>query len=294
MGVTIEGAGKDHASAGGSYDIAMALCKEVFGYQEPYKLPYEFILIGGKKMSSSKGLGLKAHDLVGILPAAVARFLFLSSDIKSQGNFDPAGTDAIPDLFDAYDKGFTEFAEGGETDLARAFVLSQIKDIPPEEVIFLPRFRTVAQYLQQPNISIIDKFAELKGTKLTETEKDVLEERIKYAKIWLERYAPKEDVVSFSEELPSEAKDLSSNQKAFLTHLARILEKEKDPEKLQAALYSAAKENDIPTKDAFSAVYLSLIGKTHGPKAAWLLLEYPKEKVVSRLLEVSKKVGDKK
>ncbi|MFH1863550.1 MAG: lysine--tRNA ligase, partial [bacterium] len=55
IGVTIEGAGKDHASAGGSYDIAMTICKEVFGYSQPYKLPYEFILIGGKKMSSSKG-----------------------------------------------------------------------------------------------------------------------------------------------------------------------------------------------------------------------------------------------
>ena len=90
MGVTIEGAGKDHASAGGSYDIAMTICKKVFKYDQPYKFPYEFILIGGRKMSSSKGLGLKAHDLPKILPASVARFLFVSHDIKSQSNFDPA------------------------------------------------------------------------------------------------------------------------------------------------------------------------------------------------------------
>ncbi len=288
MGVTIEGAGKDHASAGGSYDVAMAICKEVFKYPQPYKLPYEFILIGGKKMSSSKGLGLKAHDLVNILPAEVARFLFISSDIKSQSNFDPAGTDAIPDIFDKYDLGWTEYAKGSESDAAREFVLSQLKDVPAKESLFLPRFREVAQYLQQPNVSMIDKFSDLKGSKLTEKEKDVLEERIKYAKIWLEKYAPKEDVVSFSEEIPSEAKNLNGNQRKFLEHLARIMEKEKDPEKLQAALYSAAKENDLPTKDAFSAIYLSLIGKTHGPKAAWLLLEYPKDKVIERLKEVSK------
>jgi len=30
FGVTIEGAGKDHASAGGSYDIAMELAEKVF------------------------------------------------------------------------------------------------------------------------------------------------------------------------------------------------------------------------------------------------------------------------
>src|SRR3989344_1611631 len=39
LGITIEGAGKDHTSAGGSLDIAMAICKEVFKYDKPYKLP---------------------------------------------------------------------------------------------------------------------------------------------------------------------------------------------------------------------------------------------------------------
>src|ERR1035437_8879346 len=66
IGIKFEGAGKDHASKGGFYDIAMALCDEVFKYEKPFRLPYEFILIGGKKMSSSKGIGLKAHDLVKI------------------------------------------------------------------------------------------------------------------------------------------------------------------------------------------------------------------------------------
>jgi len=49
IGITVEGAGKDHASKGGSYDIAMTLCEEVFKYEKPFRLPYEFILIGGKK-----------------------------------------------------------------------------------------------------------------------------------------------------------------------------------------------------------------------------------------------------
>src|SRR5258708_325150 len=58
LGITIEGAGKDHASAGGSRDIAVEICKKVFNFPEPFNLPYEFLLIGGKKMSTSKGLGL--------------------------------------------------------------------------------------------------------------------------------------------------------------------------------------------------------------------------------------------
>ena len=150
IGVTIEGAGKDHASAGGSYDIAMTICREIFKYPEPFRLPYEFILIGGKKMSSSKGLGLKAHDLTKILPAEVARFLFISADITEQSNFDPIGTMAIPDLFDAYDKAWKAYDKAGNENLARTYVLSQIKEVPGKEKgFFAPRFRNIANYLSQ-------------------------------------------------------------------------------------------------------------------------------------------------
>ncbi len=49
-----------------------------------------------------------------------------------------------------------------------------------------------------------------------------------------------------------------------------------------------AKEMGIKTKDAFPAIYLAFIGKDHGPRAAWFLLQYPKEKVLARLKEASK------
>jgi len=44
FGVTIEGAGKDHASAGGSYDVAMNLCKDVFKKDPAFTWPV--ILLG--------------------------------------------------------------------------------------------------------------------------------------------------------------------------------------------------------------------------------------------------------
>jgi len=113
LGITIEGAGKDHASKGGSYDIAMELCDKVFNFPKPFKLPYEFILIGGKKMSSSKGIGLKAHDVTKILPPELARFLFTRAKYKEQVNFNPLGSMAIPNLFDEYDKSWKEYINSG-------------------------------------------------------------------------------------------------------------------------------------------------------------------------------------
>lgn len=272
IGITVEGAGKDHASAGGSYDIAMTIVEDVFSYPKPFKLPYEFILIGGRKMSSSKGLGLKAHDLVKIVPPELGRFLFARTDLARQSNFDPVETMAIPDLFDDYDKAWLSFVNGEDETLARTFALSQMHVLPKKEKIFLPRFRDVANYLQQKSIDVFVKFAQIKGSELSKVEKDVLTERIKYAEIWLKNYAPQEDVVSLSESVPSEAKTLSDVQKGYLKEVLNLLSKDLEPDDLQVMLYNAAKEQSISTKEAFAALYLSLIGKNHGPKAAWLIL----------------------
>jgi lysyl-tRNA synthetase class 1 len=42
----------------------------------------------------------------------------------------------------------------------------------------------------------------------------------------------------------------------------------------------------ISPKDAFSAIYLSILGKDSGPQAGWLLASLDKEFVVKRLKEV--------
>jgi lysyl-tRNA synthetase, class I len=289
IGVTIEGAGKDHASAGGSYDIAMTICKKVFDYPMPCKLPYEFILIGGKKMSSSKGVGLKAHDLVKILPAEVARFLFVSSDIKSQSNFDPEGSMAIPDLFDAYDASWQAYDKQGDEKLARIYVLSQIKNIPEKEKgFFAPRFRDIANYLSQglTKEEILAKLTETKGGNLDDSEIETAEERIKYAKVWLENYAPDEYKFEMTEKVPEAANKLSADQKKYLLKIMDFLGKSTDAQALQIDLYELSKQMKINSKDAFSAIYLSLIGKTHGPRAGVLILNLGTDKVTKRLKEV--------
>ncbi len=296
IGVTIEGAGKDHASAGGSYDIAMEICKEVFKYPEPYKLPIEFLLIGGKKMSSSKGIGLKAHDLVKILPAPVARFLFVNNDIKSQGNFDPDGTMAIPDLFDAYDRTWEAYDKNGDEKLARVYVLSQIKNIPQKEKglpagrqdFFAPRFRNIANYLSQglTELEVLEKIEKEKQGKLDDSEVGILDERIKYAKVWLTNYAPEEYRFELTENIPESAKNLNNQQKEFLEKSLKLISESVDPQTLQINIFELTKEISIPSKDAFNALYSSLIGKSHGPRAGVLIFNIGKDKVSQRISDL--------
>lgn len=293
IGVTVEGAGKDHASKGGSYDIAMAICKDIFKYNRPYKFYNEFLLIGGRKMSSSKGVGLKAHDLVKILPAEIARFLFISKDIKKQSNFDPDGTMAIPDLFDDYDKCWEAYTKNGDEDLARTFILSQINYgfLPEKEKgFFVPRFKDVANYLSQglADNEVLAKLTEIKKGKIDDSELSIFEERLKYAKIWLSDFAPDEYRFELTTEVPEKAKELSDMQKKYLSEVIKIYNDDETAESLQISLYELTKSMSIPTKDGFAAIYLSLIGKTHGPRAGALLINIGREKVLKRFEEVSK------
>jgi len=89
-------------------------------------------------------------------------------------------------------------------------------------------------------------------------------------------------------EVIPEVSKLSGDQKGYLKEIINLVEKEKDPEKLQFLLYNKAKEKGIKTKEAFAAIYTAFLGKDHGPKAAWFLLSYPKESVVKRLMEAAK------
>jgi len=253
FGVTIEGAGKDHASAGGTYDVARKICKDVFGKEPPLALPYEFFLYDGRKMSSSKGLGPTGRELLEVLPPQLVRFLMIKTPPNQAIEFNPNQTDVIPKLYDDYQKA----AQSNEDYLRRSYIFSQINtDLKPPKL----RFNILAQWVQMPNMQ--DKI-----------KKENLEEWAKYAKVWIEKYAPSDIKFEIKEKIPGKVKKLSPKQKEFLKKVSKELEKEWDAEKFQKELYEWAKEKNISSSEAFQALYISIIGKDHGPKAAWLILE---------------------
>ena len=271
LGVTIEGAGKDHSSAGGSRDIAKALCEEVFHIANPYNLPYEFILIGGKKMSSSKGLGLKARDLTKLLPPSVGRFLFTRTDYHRAIEFDPVGTMAIPDLFDEYDRCWQAYNEEGDEELSHAFEYAQTGEVPTRQNgLFIPRFRDIANLRQLPNIDLQGKFEAMKGAPFSEVEQEILGERLTYTAVWLSNYAPDEYRYQISLKRFDEI-TLSQEQWKFLNDLSIIWPKINDPEMLQSEIFRLATLTGIGHKEAFQALYVVTLDKSHGPRAGWLL-----------------------
>ncbi len=264
--VTIEGAGKDHASAGGTYDIARKICKDVFDQEPPLALPYEFFLMNGKKMSSSRGLGLTGEDLLEVLPPQIARFLMIKTPPNQAVEFNPNKTLIIPKLYDDYQKS----AESNEDYLRRSYNFSQIKKEkkPPKT-----RFLVLAQFVQMPNME--DKI-----------KKEGLANWARYARVWVEKYAPDDVKFEIQKKIPKEVEKLNTKQKEFLKTVAKELNKKWEAEEFQRKLYEWAKELGISSNEAFQALYIPLVGKDHGPRAAWLILEY-KEFVQKRFMDVS-------
>ena len=161
--------------------MANEICAQVFAIPQPFDIPYEWILVRGAKMSSSKGIGTSAREFVDLFPASIGRFLFVNKHYNQVIDFDPT-TMAIPDLFDEYDLAAKIYwgQIEGDNRLARSYELAQIADTPPPEH-YLPRFRDVALWMQYPEINLQDKFADLKGSPLNEFELNLLAERQEYA-----------------------------------------------------------------------------------------------------------------
>lgn len=289
LNVTVEGAGKEHFTKGGSRDIGVHICKEVLKTEPPFGFLHEFFLIGGSKMSSSKGTGIGADKITEIIPPYLVRFLTVRTPLRRAVNFDPNDM-TIPDLFDAYDKAARAYWDKKDTKLKRIFELSQVDGKPPERH-FLPRFRDVAKLLQDNKRSnqLIRIFGDKRGGNLNKQERNTLSIRIEYAKIWLKNYAPEEKTFQFSDTIPQQVNQLSQKQKDYLNNTVNLIDKDwNDPKDLQQALYDLSKKVKLSPKEAFSAIYIATLGKNYGPQAAWFLLQNSK-KAIERFKQINKK-----
>jgi lysyl-tRNA synthetase class 1 len=297
FGVTIEPAGKDLSTAGGSRDRSDAIAREVFGNEPPLNVPYEFLNIGGRKMSTSKGLGASAARIADVIPPEQLRLLFLRPKPNTAIEFDPAGTDAIPRLFDESDR-LAAATDGREVrgelpaDHARLFEFSLVEpdaDVASEAAAYRPAFSHLALLEQIPGVDLVERVTAEKGAPLTERERTALEGRRDAARAWLEAYAPERARLAVKRDaLPSAVSELDAAQHAYLAALAPALEVgEWDGESAQAAIFAVAKDIDLPAGRAFAALYLAFLGRASGPRAGWLLAALDRPFVMARLREAA-------
>jgi lysyl-tRNA synthetase class 1 len=293
FGVTIEPCGKDLATAGGSRDRSDAIAREVFEREPPINVAYEFLNIGGKKMSTSKGVGAAAHRIVEVVPPEQLRLLFLRPRPNQVIEFDPQGTDAIPRLFDEYDRLAAATAgrdvkgelPPGFAAVFRYSLLDPHADSAVEAAWFRPPFAHLALLAQVPGTDVAAHVAAEKGAPLDPREQAIVDERLASARAWLEAYAPPAAVMAVRyEALPAEAAALSPVQRTFLGDLAEEPPLAGAPgDAWQARIFERAAAGGLAAGDAFRALYLAFLGRSSGPRAGWLLASLDRHFVVERL-----------
>jgi lysyl-tRNA synthetase class 1 len=269
----------------------------VFEREPPRNVPYEFLNIGGKKMSTSKGLGAAAHTMAEVLPPEQIRFLFVRHRPESVIEFVPEGTDAIPRQFDEFDrlgrataghevKG--ELPSGYDSIFAYS-LLDPAADVAAEAAAYRPPFGHLALLAQVPGVDVVARVEAEKGGPLTDHERIRFDERLAAVRRWLDGYAPESAIVAVQPALPAAAAELDDDQRAYLGALADAVASRTPTsgDDWQALIFAVANERGLDGRRAFGALYRSFLGRTNGPRAGWLLASLDRDVVHRRLREAA-------
>ena len=284
--VTIEGAGQDHSTKGGSRDVAMACLRAIFQQEPPLNCPYDFFLVGGAKMSSSKGVGVSSRGMADFLPPEVLRFLMIRTTPKHHVNFDSSEAHIIK-VFNEYDRFHQRYFHDPKV-TAEDRRIYELSAVSPVADHWVAEFQLVTALIQMPHLDAVKELEHRKGSPFTELERRQLELRIRAAKYWIENYATEEEKTRLQATLPARAETLTASQRAFLHQFAALLPEVKwEGDALQVAVFNAARLTPIGQPEAFKALYRVLLDRDNGPKAGNFLSFLDREFVFGRCREVT-------
>ncbi len=289
--ITVEGAGKDHTTKGGSREVAAVCLREIFGQEPPLNIPYEFFLVGGAKMSSSRGIGAAAREIADLLPPEILRFLMMRTKPKQPVNFSPDEKSIIK-LFNDFDRlhwrTYHDLKVAEEE--KRVHHLSEVQS---EGDFYAADFQLVATIIQLPHLNLVREIEKRKDSSLTATELCHLERRVQSARYWLTHYASREEKIALQESLPERANKLVASQRAFLHQLTTVLPSTPwEEDELQAKIFEVARRTPIPAAQAFQAIYRVLIDRDSGPKAGNLIAFLEPRFIVKRFTELPYSKGE--
>jgi lysyl-tRNA synthetase class 1 len=267
--VTVEPFGKDHATAGGSYDTGKRISEEIYGYPAPFPMVYEWIhLKGVGAMHSSTGIVVTIQEMLDVVPPEVLRYLIIRNKPEKHIEFDPG----LPllSLVDEYDQ-----RKGDE----RAIELSNVSKSGPFEIPF--RHMVTAVQIARGDEEQLFVALKRSGYDVISRREEILG-RARNVQVWLEKYAPKYVKFQLQETLPAAVNNLSPAERQALGLLAGRIE-DKTAAEIHDLVYVVAKEMNLDSKKFFQAIYLTFLGDRQGPKVGWFLASLDRDFVRSRL-----------
>jgi lysyl-tRNA synthetase class 1 len=281
--IHVEPFGRDHASAGGSYDTGVEVMHRVFKAEPPMPVPYDFINMVGdtKKMSASKGTGLGVVEASQILPAEVLRYFVFRAPASKRLYFDPVnGVVQLMDEFAAL------MAKPEKTEADEQLIYLCTHGKAERTVSRVPFSHLVASY--QASLKNADKTLEVikrtEHAQVADEEADIIRAELKFIDAWLDKRAPED--VKFGLLEAFNPGDFTEQEQNFLKALGDKVAQasvEADGAWFHQAIYEFKDSAGLAPKELFTTLYRALIGKTSGPRAGWFLSMLPRDWLVKRL-----------
>ncbi len=298
-GVSFEPGGKDHTSAGGSYDTGKEIVREVYGARAPEYVAYDFVRIKGRggKISSSAGGAVTVSDALEIYEPEMLRWLFASYRPNSefQVSFD---LDVIK-LYEDYDRtcqAAHQADDGGRGDrkrqtARRTLQLASVDNhrIQSGDLLpFVPAFRSLSMILQiyDGDIERARAYYEATGSIRSDGERRRFGERARRVWTWIDKYAP--DTFRYRIRSEPTTRELTDHQATALRQLVETLRREPDldEEALVSHVKNLFENTPLRPEALFPVIYDLLIARPKGPKLTTLLATMGAERALP-LLEPS-------
>lgn len=282
--VVFEPGGKDHSSAGGSFDTAKEIVAVVYEGRPPQYVAYDFVRVKGRggKISSSSGDVVTVADCLEVYEPEMLRWIFASQRPGSefQISFD---ADVIK-LYEDFDRGRRlahEAEDGSKADkkrriARRTFELASLDGVritPGSDVPRVLPFRAVSVVVQayDGDLERTVSHFEAAGDVGTDAERVRCRQRAACCWRWIESFAPEEFRYRIREHPVT--RSIDAEHRVVLERLVTVLRdapglREDD---LVPHMKTLCVDTGLTLKTFCPLVYDLLIDRDHGPKLTTLL-----------------------
>ncbi len=291
-GIDFEPGGADHATPGGSFDVAKVIAREIYGINPPLFQPYGFVGIeGASKMSSSKGNVVTPKEILRIYEPELLRWLFAKSKPERPITF--FFKSQIIRQYDEFDETVKKFYDGDISQVERReieFCCVRTNHFPKKD---RPSFRQIASFGQvvQGNLEELKKLYRRIGQ---EFDEELIKTRLEKSQNWIKLYMPELRIKLREKPNIKYFMSLSEEEKEEIRRLVREMDKHWDLEELTWLVYQIPKkpwfseqEKKKAQRNFFKNVYRMLIDADTGPRLSTFLLALGKENV-KYLLDVER------
>ena len=302
--VDFEAAGKDHHTAGGSWETAAPIASEVFGTPPPATLKFDWINVRGVgTMASSSGQLISPADALAVYQPEVVRYLFARTrpDREFEISFD---LDVLK-TYEDYDRagrvgrGTEQAAAARRAREGRAIELSQVdpeQPLPTDPVEV--SFRHLCSLLQIHDgdvdgvVRSLSDGADSDGADSDGADSDDadcvrLHDRARCAWHWITTHAP----AGFRFRLRDPGAPpvpVSAPVAAAVAGLReRLADGASDAKAVHQAVYDVAAAHGMEARELFAELYRILIDQDRGPRLAEFILTIGVSRIDALLANVT-------